>query len=118
MDLEGVSCDSDQAIDLEMCRVLVGLARRMHTPGGELRSVDEGRAIIDDLDEQIRQLITVRREVSRGVQVLRMRAGGERVDTAREQAIVDVYRTQLGSGGEHLARDVLAICRLASSLDV
>lgn len=103
--------DAQQAIDVETCRKLIAHTWRTHAVTSAVRSVEEGRDVIDALDSEIRRLIMARRDASRSVQALRLRNGGVRVDSDREEAVVRAWRTELGARGELLARHVLTMCR-------
>ena len=80
-------------------------------PPATVTSVDEGRARLDEIDEQIRELVRARQEVSRQVQQLRRAAGGPRIEQARENEILTRYGDALGRSGVSLALAVLEICR-------
>jgi chorismate mutase len=110
-DPERAWSDAEQAIDLDTCRDLIAHARRMRIAGVAPPSIDEGRALIDSLDDEIRRLILERREVSRAIQSLRLRDGGAHLDPAREQTVTQAYRAELGPRGEPLAHHLLAFCR-------
>jgi chorismate mutase len=80
-------------------------------PPATITSVDEGRARLDEIDEQIRELVLARQEVSRQVQQLRRAAGGPPIEHARENEILSRYGDALGRSGVSLALAVLEICR-------
>jgi chorismate mutase len=80
-------------------------------PPATIASVDEGRLRLDEIDEQIRELVRARQEVSRQVQQLRRAAGGPRIEHARENEILTRYGDALGRPGVSLALAVLEICR-------
>ena len=74
-------------------------------------SVDDGRAMLDDIDARLMQLLGERRAVSKQVQALRVQDGGSRVEHSRENAIIRRWAETLGDGGAELALAVLAHCR-------
>ena len=73
--------------------------------------VATGRAQLDAIDEQIRQLVLARRQVSQQVQQLRRAAGGPRIEHSRENEILSRYSAALGKPGVTLALAVLELCR-------
>jgi monofunctional chorismate mutase len=73
--------------------------------------IDTLRGQIDALDTAIARLVAERAQLSRRIQTARMNAGGTRVELGRERAIVDHYRTTLGSDGGAVAEAVLRVCR-------
>ncbi len=73
--------------------------------------IDTLRGQIDALDTAIARLIAERAQLSRRTQAARMNAGGTRVELGRERAIVDHYRSTLGSDGGSVAEAVLRVCR-------
>jgi len=77
----------------------------------DITSVDDGRARIDALDEQLIELVLERRRVSSQIQQLRIDAGGSRVSHVRENEILRHYADALGDGGVELALAVLELCR-------
>lgn len=72
---------------------------------------DTLRGQIDALDTAIARLVAERAQLSQRIQTARLNAGGTRVELGRERAIVDHYRTNLGSAGSALAEAVLRVCR-------
>lgn len=74
-------------------------------------SVDDGRAMLDDIDSRLMSLLSERRAVSKQVQALRVQSGGSRVEHSRENAIIRRWAESLGDGGADLALAVLAHCR-------
>lgn len=80
-------------------------------PPATISSVEDGRARLDAIDEQIRDLVRARRDVSQQVQQLRRSAGGPRIEHARENEILVRYGDALGRPGVTLALAVLEICR-------
>jgi chorismate mutase len=74
-------------------------------------TVVDGRAMLDDIDSRLMQLLTERRAVSKQVQQLRVADGGSRVEHSRENAIIRRWADTLGDGGAELALAVLAHCR-------
>lgn len=73
--------------------------------------VASGRARLDAIDEQIRDLVQARRRVSQQVQQLRRAAGGPRIEHSRENEILNRYSEALGRPGVSLALAVLELCR-------
>lgn len=73
--------------------------------------IAQGRARIDELDEQIVALVQERVSVSRGIQQARIASGGRRVEHGRELQIVDRYAKALGQPGSALALTLLELCR-------
>jgi chorismate mutase len=78
---------------------------------GEPAGVEELRASVDQLDQDLQALVARRRELSHRIQTLRLDRGGGRVDTDREQVVVDAYVAALGPEGAGLAEAVLRVCR-------
>ena len=77
----------------------------------DITDVAAGRAVIDDLDAQILQLVAERRDASRRIQHLRRVAGVPGIQYARENEIIARYTSGLGSSGARLALLVLELCR-------
>ena len=73
--------------------------------------IDAMRGQIDALDTAIARLVAERAQLSQRIQSARMNAGGTRVELGRERAILNHYRTRLGSEGPSLGEAVLRICR-------
>jgi len=78
---------------------------------GDITDVATGREQLDAIDEQIRQLVLSRRQVSQQVQQLRRAAGGPRIEHSRENEILARYSAALGRPGVSLALAVLELCR-------
>lgn len=78
---------------------------------GTVTDVASGRAQLDAIDEQIRDLVLTRRQVSHQVQLLRRAAGGPRIEHSRENEILARYSAALGRPGVTLALAVLELCR-------
>lgn len=74
-------------------------------------SIDDGRARLDGIDDQLIALLVARRDVSTQIQDLRIRAGGSRIEHARENAVIRHWADALGDGGAELALAVLSHCR-------
>ncbi len=74
-------------------------------------SIDDGRMRLDSIDDQLIALLVARRDVSTQIQELRMRAGGSRIEHARENAVIRHWVDALGDSGAELALAVLAHCR-------
>ena len=81
------------------------------TDTSPVSSVEDGRAMLDDIDARLMHLLSERRAVSRQVQALRVQSGGSRVEHSRENAIIRRWADTLGDGGAELALAVLAHCR-------
>ncbi|MGW7579168.1 chorismate mutase [Streptomyces sp. NPDC054765] len=78
------------------------------TPG----FIDEHRARIDEIDQQLIDLIKIRKGISRNIQQHRLGAGGTKSDISRENSILQKYREGIGDQqGVALAMKVLEICR-------
>lgn len=73
--------------------------------------VAAGRTQLDAIDEQIRDLLLARRDVSQQVQQLRRAAGGPRIEHSRENEILARYSAALGRPGVALGLAVLELCR-------
>ena len=86
-------------------------SRSTPTAAAEVLGVEHGRALIDDLDHQLRSLLRRRREISRAVQARRVAEGGTRVQYRRENDIIRAYSSDLGGGGVAIAMAVLEYCR-------
>lgn len=80
-----------------------------------VQTVADGRALIDDIDAQIRALVARRRAVSHEVQSLRRSAGGPRIEHSRENEILSRYGDALGRPGVAMAMSILEICRGSSN---
>jgi chorismate mutase len=78
---------------------------------GDVSDVATGRARLDAIDDQIRELVLARRQVSQQVQQLRRAAGGPRIEHSRENEILSRYSAALGRPGVALALAVLEFCR-------
>lgn len=74
-------------------------------------TIDEARARIDELDEQIIALVHQRMEVSARIQHARLAAGGRRIQLSREMEILDRFRAGLGRPGTTLAMTLLELSR-------
>jgi chorismate mutase len=69
--------------------------------------IDALRERINAADEELIRIWRERAELSRQVGTARMAAGGTRLVLAREQAIVDKFRRELGTDGAQLAMLIL-----------
>ena len=82
-------------------------------------SVAEGRVIVDELDDLIRDVIVLRRRVAGRIQTLRMASGGGRIEIGREHEVTGRFLEALGPDGGELAVALLLLCRgPAPSLDL
>jgi chorismate mutase len=82
-------------------------------------SIAEGRELIDELDEAIRDVIVLRRRVAWRIQKLRMTTGGGRIDMSREYEVTRGFLDALGPAGSEIAVALLLLCRgPAPSVDV
>ena len=77
----------------------------------DVSSVADGRARLDAIDAELRELVLARRAISQQVQRLRRESGGPRIEHARENQILNAYGDELGRAGVGLALAVLEICR-------
>ena len=80
-------------------------------PADAVTSIADGRSRLDAIDDEIRELVRARRQVSAQVQQLRRAAGGPRIEHARENEILARYSDELGRPGVTLALAVLELCR-------
>lgn len=83
---------------------------------GAARSTDpvdvtDVRAVIDNLDDQIINLLLQRAATSQQAQQRRLAAGGTRRDLNRERVLFARYQTSLGATGLEVAAAVLRLCR-------
>ncbi|WP_045879290.1 chorismate mutase [Pseudofrankia sp. DC12] len=76
-----------------------------------IASIDEGRRLIDGIDVQLRDLVAVRRDISRQIQTQRTTDGGPRVQHSRENEIIAAWADELGPRGVEIALAVLTLCR-------
>lgn len=83
-------------------------------PTAAISTIAEGRQLIDDIDAQLRALLTARRDLSGQIQALRTVEGGPRIEHARENEIIALWADQLGPRGVEIAMAVLTLCRGAS----
>lgn len=74
-------------------------------------SIDDSRALIDELDDQIIALLARRIEVSKHIQGIRVSTGGARVAQSREYTVMARYRETLERPGARVAVSVLELCR-------
>lgn len=82
-------------------------------------SIAEGRELIDELDDLIRDVIVLRRRVAWRIQKLRMTAGGGRIEMSREYEVTRRFLDALGPAGGEVAVALLLLCRgPAPSVDV
>lgn len=70
-----------------------------------------GRAAIDRVDAQIRDLVRQRQVLSVQVQEFRAEDGHPEVQHGRENDIVRSYADALGRPGTRIALELLALCR-------
>jgi chorismate mutase len=74
-------------------------------------TIDTLRGQIDALDTAISRLVAERAQLSSRIQTARINAGGTRIELGRERAILDHYRTALGTEGAAVGEAVLRACR-------
>jgi chorismate mutase len=74
-------------------------------------AIAAGRARIDELDAQIIALVEQRRQVSQGIQRVRIASGGRRLEHSREVDIVNRYAAAFDRAGADLALAILALSR-------
>ena len=79
--------------------------------GPAITDVAAGRARIDAIDSQVRELIALRVSTSKQVQALRRAEGRPGIQHARENEIVGAYVDALGDAGADIALAVLGLCR-------
>ena len=70
-----------------------------------------GRAAIDRVDAQIRDLVRRRQQLSTQVHEFRAGEGQPGVQHGRENDIVRAYAEELGRPGTRIALELLALCR-------
>jgi chorismate mutase len=75
------------------------------------QDIDTLRGQIDALDTAIARLIAERVQLSRRIQTARLNAGGTRIELGRERAIIDHYRSSLGTEGASVGEAVLRASR-------
>jgi chorismate mutase len=80
-------------------------------------SVDSGRRILDQIDDELLAVVEHRRQVSAVVQRIRQAEGGPRVLYTRENEIIQRYAQSVGSVGAQLAMLVLTYCRGTTASD-
>jgi chorismate mutase len=76
-----------------------------------IASIAEGRGLIDGIDVRLRDLVTMRRDISRQVQTLRNTEGGPRIQHSRENEIIAAWADELGPRGVEIALAILTLCR-------
>ncbi|MFF2555874.1 chorismate mutase [Nocardia sp. NPDC058058] len=76
-----------------------------------IESIADGRARIDEIDSQLRELIAARRNISLDIQRHRLADGGPRIEHRRETQVLTSWSDELGAGGVDVARAVLGLCR-------
>ncbi|GGM52931.1 hypothetical protein GCM10012275_24900 [Longimycelium tulufanense] len=86
-------------------------AEQASTEAAAMVAVSTVRQRIDDLDHDIIELLRRRQEVSQQIQQIRTGAGGQRVEPAREELILERYRSAFGGPGRDIATALLRICR-------
>jgi len=86
----------------------------VHRPAADAAAIATWRGQIDALDTAIVRLVAERAQLSRRIQDARLDAGGSRVETGREHAVLSRYRSRLGSAGNALGEAVLRVCRGAT----
>ncbi|GAA1938160.1 chorismate mutase [Kitasatospora viridis] len=73
--------------------------------------IQNERATIDALDDQIIESIKRRALISRKIQQVRAEEGGPRLVLSREMSVLEHYRTGLGPVGTDVAARILDLCR-------
>jgi DHA2 family methylenomycin A resistance protein-like MFS transporter len=76
-----------------------------------LGSVAEGRELVDELDDLLRDLIALRRRVAWRIQTLRLADGGTRIEIGREHDVTRRFVEALGPAGGELAVALFLLCR-------
>ena len=76
-----------------------------------IADVAAGRLVLDDIDQQIRDLLTRRIAVSKQVQGLRREQGEPGIQHQRENEVIGRYVDELGDPGADIALAVLQLCR-------
>jgi chorismate mutase len=77
----------------------------------QIADVLSGRAVLDDIDEQIRRLLAARIGVSKQVQGLRRSLGEPSIQHQRENEVIARYVDELGDPGADIAMAILELCR-------
>lgn len=78
---------------------------------GAVPDVASGRAVLDEIDADIRALVARRIAVSRQVQALRRKDGQHGIQHHRENEIIARYVDDFGDQGADIALAVLQLCR-------
>jgi MFS transporter, DHA2 family, methylenomycin A resistance protein len=74
-------------------------------------TIDDGRRIVDEIDEHLQTVIALRHLIARRIQTLRMSAGGPRMQINREHEVMRRYVDALGPVGRDFAAALLLLCR-------
>lgn len=74
-------------------------------------ALEELRAAMDEVDRELQRLVARRRALSRQIQEVRLRNGGDRHDPDRERQVVASYVAALGPDAAALAEALLRLCR-------
>ena len=74
-------------------------------------SIEESRALIDEIDDAVVGLLAQRKQVSAHIQALRAQRGEGRVAMSREYEVMARYRSALDRPGARVAVSVLELCR-------
>lgn len=77
----------------------------------EVPDVPAGRAVLDEIDERIRELLLRRITVSKQVQALRRAKGEPSIQHQRENEVIAGYVDELGDPGTDIALAILELCR-------
>jgi len=78
---------------------------------GTKSEIDNARAVIDELDCQLIDIIKNRQRISQMIQKQRLSEGGPRTVLAREVMILGRYRAAIGPAGTAIAASILDLCR-------
>jgi len=76
-----------------------------------INDVAAGRATLDGIDKQIRELLALRIAVSKQVQALRRSQGEPNIQHQRENEVIARYVDEFGDPGTDIALAILTLCR-------
>jgi chorismate mutase len=100
-----------QPLPAEIAEVAMDPAIATLTPDEADDKIDQLRAEIDSVDEDIVAIVQRRIAVSKQIQAIRMTHGGRRREHSRELKIVNTYVDALGRTGSQLALTLLELSR-------